>query len=211
MRLKAIISCIVFIAVSAFSLKAITPREAFINAPNEIIEAIDSLTRLDMLDYFDSGSTIASRNAFGGESTVKSINDTAITVATSKASEVTLVVLPISKTDTMMLVINTLALPAPDSHATVYDKSWQPVGKASLPEHNNLDLWLLPAAKSNRSVIENAIPFIPAIYNFNDGTLTVTHTLSRLIPKEDLELVSPYLRPSISFAWNGKTWKTVKQ
>ena len=197
-------------AAASLSAAALTPREAFIKAPAEIIETIDSITRLDMLDYYDSGSTVSSRNAFGGDASVKSANDTSITVSTSNVAEVTLVPLATNRRDSVLLVINTLALPAPDSYAVTYDRNWHLDPKLSLPDHNNLDLWLLPSGRDVRDKIENAVPFISAIYTYTNDTLTMTQTLSKLIPADDYKFVKPYLRPSISFVWNGKNWKQVK-
>lgn len=199
------------LAAIALNCRAITPREAFITAPDEVIATVDSITRLDMLDYYDSGSSVASRNAFGGNTSVRSLNDASITVAISNVSEVTIVPLDShSRADSAILVINTLALPTPDSYAVTYDRNWHLESKYSLPDHNNLDLWILPTGSKLRDKIENAIPFIPAIYTFNDGVLTMTQTLSKLIGPDDYNFVKPYLRPSISFRWTGKNWKQIK-
>lgn len=209
MNLTKYILLPVLLVAGGISASALTPREAFIKAPADIIETIDSITRLDMLDYYDSGSSVASRNAFGGEASVRSANDVSITVSTSNVAEVTLVPLAAGR-DSVLLVINTLALPTPDSYAVTYDHNWHLDTGMSLPDHNSLDLWILPSGRNVRDKIENAIPFIPAIYTFNDGTLTMTQTLSKLIPADDYTFVKPYLRPAISFKWTGKNWKQVK-
>ena len=189
---------------------ALTPREAFVNAPRQVITAIDSITRLDMLDYYDSGSEGASRNAFGGEARVKLLNDELITVGTTKSSDVTIALLPAGR-DTMLLVVNTLALPAPDSYATVYNRDWQPVAPSrQLPGHNDLNLWIDGSTKAPMQDIENAIPFIPAIYTYSDGTLTVSHSLRRLLNDNDYDLVKPYLRQSVGYRWDGGKWKKLK-
>ncbi|MDE7385770.1 MAG: DUF3256 family protein [Muribaculaceae bacterium] len=209
MNLTKYILLPLLLVAGGISASALTPREAFIKAPADIIETIDSITRLDMLDYYDSGSSVASRNAFGGEASVRSANDVSITVSTSNVAEVTLIPLAAGR-DSVLLVINTLALPTPDSYAVTYDQNWHLATGMSLPDHNSLDLWMLPSGRNVRDKIENAIPFVPAIYTFNDGTLTMTQTLSKLIPADDYTFVKPYLRPSISFKWTGKNWKQVK-
>jgi len=194
----------------AMSAMALTPREAFVKAPREVISAIDSLTRLDMLDYFDSGSTVASRNAFGGDVRVKSLTDESITIATSPSSDVSIIVLP-ATSDTMLLVVNTLALPAPDCNATVYTSDWKKAAKkAQLPGHNNLSLWIVSSDKPQMDNLENLIPFIPAIYNYNNGILSVTNTLGRLLPADDYKKIKPYIRSSVDYNWTGKKWNRMK-
>lgn len=203
-----------FILLSAATLihagiNALSPRDAFVQAPRQVIASIDSITRLDMLDYFGSGAVSGSRNAFGGEVGVKLLTDNSIVVTTSRSSEVTIATLPVSR-DTMLLVINTLALPASDSDAAIYTASWTKADAGKqLPGHNDLSLWLQPDAREKRSELENLLPFIPAIYTYNDGVLTMTHTLSRLLPKEEYSKIKKYLRPSLSYKWNGKKWKRV--
>lgn len=197
-------------AVAWTGCRALSPREAFVNAPRQVIAAIDSITRLDMLDYYTSGSSVASRNAFGGDSRVTLLSEDAITVSTSTSSEIMMAVLP-GKRDTMLLVVNTLALPAPDSKAAIYDSHWNEAGKKlQLPDHNDLSLWLKPESKSNRRELENLIPFVPAIYTYKDGVLTVTNTLGRLIPADDYKKVKTCLKPSVSYRWDGKKWSVLK-
>lgn len=188
--------------LSTLALRALTPQEAFVTAPREVIVAIDSLTRLDMIDYYDAQSTVASRNAMGGEAMVTSITDSSITLNTSKSSQVTITLLP-TRRDTVIMVINTLALPTPDSYMTLYNSRWEELPqKQQLRSHNDLTLWLLPVSKARQQDIENAIPFIPAIYTYNNGTLTVTHTLKRLLPVDEYDMVKDHLRPSLTYQFS---------
>ncbi|MCM1448717.1 MAG: DUF3256 family protein [Clostridiales bacterium] len=208
-RSLSIIAAIAAVTLTA-AMHAITPRQAFTTAPREVIMTIDSITRLDMLDYYGSSANAASRNAFNSEVSVRFMNDDLITVATSKSSEVTIIPLAAGK-DTLLMVINTLALPASDSKATIYNSSWTRSGDArQLPDHNNLSMWLMPQAEEKISEIENLIPFVPATYTYNDGVLTMTNTLGRLIPKDEYSRIKQYIIPSISYRWTGKKWKQEK-
>lgn len=202
-----------FLLVSVLTVLSgycISPREAFVTAPRSVITAIDSLTRLDMLDYYTSGSTVASRNAFGGDVSVKLLTDESISIGTTISSDVTISVLPAGR-DTMFLVVNTLALPTPDSYAVVYKNDWTKGQKKLQPvNHNDLALWVTPQARARMSEIENFVPFVPAIYTYSDGVLTITNTLGRLLSADDYNAVKPYLKPAISYRWNGKKWSMVK-
>lgn len=207
--MKHIIGLLILIAASTVTLPAITPREAFVTAPRDVIVTIDSLTRLDMLDYYDSGSTIASRNKLGGASQVKLVTDDAITISTSGSSEITIRLLPV-KGDTLIMVTGTLILPAPDSKLTLYDKGWTALGgKSRIPSHNDLSLWILPQFKSNIKEIEDIVPFVTAVYTYNDGIITMTHTLSKTLPTDNYKRVKPMLSPQISFRWTGTKWERI--
>lgn len=196
----------VFISVAVDAM-AMTPREAFITAPREVFVSIDSLTRLDMLDYYESGSAVGSRNLLGGTSQVKFLTDNAITVSTSGSSEV-VVSLMTAGSDTTLLAVNTIVLPAANSRATVYDRDWKPLpAKVQLPSHNDLSLWMLPQYKDRVKELENMIPFIPAVYSYNNGVLTMTHTLGKVLSTDDYKRVKTMLKPTISYQWTGKKWK----
>lgn len=208
-RIYYIIMCVAALTVTMMA-GAITPRQALVTAPRDLFVAVDSLTRLDMLDYYEAGSQVGSRNLLGGQASVRHLDDERVTVATSGSSEVTIVTIP-SRRDTVLLVISTLALPAPDSHAVMYSSDWQPLSAgAQLGDHNNLDLWLLPGASARRAEVENLVPFVPAIYDYRDGVLTVTQSLGRLLPADDWATVKPLLRPTLTYTWNGRSWSQIK-
>ena len=190
----------------------LTPESAFVSAPRSVIVAIDSLTRLDMIDYYNSGSTVASRNSLGGESSVTELSKDAITVATSRSSQVTIALLPSGKRDTVLMVINTLALPVADSFIEMYDRNWNRLSssKYEIPSHNNLKMWLQPQSKGVTTDIENHVPFISALYTYSDCVLRVTNTLSRLLPREEYDEIKDYLKSEICYRWTGGKWTRVK-
>lgn len=188
-----------------------TAKQAFITAPRDLFPTVDSLTRLDMIDYYESGSATPSKNRFGGGSRVVALSQDSITVETSPASTVTLYTLP-SKGDTLLLAVSTLKLPASDAMAALYNSKWKPLpAKVTLPSHNQLKLWLLKCTKEQRQLVENLVPFIPASYSLRGNRLTITSTLDRLLPADDYQQVVPFLRSSVSYIWDGKSWKLDKQ
>lgn len=202
---------LVLISTISLNCMALTPRQVFISAPPEIIATVDSITRLDMIDYFEAGSTSASRNALGGESRITALDDNHLTVSTSSVSELDFYLLPASR-DTAIVVISTLQLPAHDSSVRMYDSTWRPIKLGKLPDNfNRLEMWMLPEAKGQRLEIENIIPFIPVKIVVNDNTLTVSNSLSELLNTDDYARLKPLLRESVSYTWNGKKWTQVKQ
>lgn len=73
---------------------ALTASQAFIDAPVNVFPTIDRLTRLDMIDYFNSGSQKPSKNSFKGDCRILTASESQITVSTSEVSEVSLSLIP---------------------------------------------------------------------------------------------------------------------
>lgn len=184
----------------------------FVTAPRDIVSALDSITRVEMLLYHQAASPTPSKNLLGGSSRVISLSPGMITFSTSEASETTMAQLP-ARGDSVMLVLNTVSLPALDSDAIIYNSSWQRLPqKSQLPSLNNLNLWLTPEGKKHVKEVENAVPFITAKYTFDPSTQTLTavSTLRRVIGKENYDSIDSYLKPSLQYKWNGNKWIPVK-
>ena len=184
--------------------KALTASEAFADAPASVFPSIDRMTRLDMLDYFNSGSPKPSKNAFKGDSRVISVSDNQITVATSDASEVSLSLIP-EKSDTIIMVITTLKPPDEDSSVQFYSSAWKEIRKGLflVPQ---LDDWIRPESKHKKDDLENLFPFILArcSYEPGSGILTVTNNVGGLLPEEAAEWAGDALRAKIVYRWDGK-------
>ena len=77
-------------ADKAATPEKLTATKAFAEAPAKVFPTLDRMTRLDMIDYFNSGSPKPSKNAFKGDSRILSASDSQITVQTSDVSDVEL-------------------------------------------------------------------------------------------------------------------------
>ncbi len=202
MKLK--IFLFLFALNAACAAKALTASTAFVDAPAEVFPTIDRMTRLDMLDYFNSGSQKPSKNAFKGDCRILSANDSQITVSTSEVSEVAMSLIP-QKSDTIIMVITTLKTPQDDSSVKFYTSSWKEIKKGLflVPQ---LDDWMLPEAKERKKDLENAFPFMLArcVYEPSTGTLTLINNVGGFLPEEDAQWAGPLLRSSITYRWKGK-------
>ncbi len=205
--ISIISALVVSLTISAFAL---TPRQAFISAPSEIISTIDSITRLDMIDYFEAGATGASHNALGGDCRITALDDSHIALETSGVSSLDLFLLPAGR-NTAIAVISSLRLPAHDATLNMFSSSWQPNNPGKLPPtFNNLDLWLLPEGRNERTMIENIVPFIPVSMVISDNNLIVSNTLNELLTPDDFNKVKNFIIPSLTYVWNGKRWTALK-
>ena len=177
---------------------------AFETAPTSVFPSIDSLTRLDMLDYFRAGITKASKNAFNGQARVTALSASQITVATSEVAEKTISLIPRGKNDTIIMLITTVKTPAEDSQVKFYTRRWQPLDKG-LFMVPTLDRWLTPEGESKRETLEDAVPYMLAkiTYEPEKRRLTLVNNIGEYLPEEVKDLAGSSLRGQLTFYWDG--------
>lgn len=202
--IRLILTLALLILPPWFAAVAITPSQAFAEAPVGVFPTIDKMTRLDMLDYFNSGSTKPSKNVFKGDCRILASDDSQITISTSEVSEVTLSLLK-EKNDTIIMVVSTLKTPVEDSSVNFYTSEWNPLAKSvfKLPQ---LDAWIRPEAKKDKADIENMCQFVLARigYDPSTGTLTLTNNTAGCVAAEDSARIDASLLPQLTYRWNGK-------
>lgn len=183
---------------------ALTASQAFVDAPVTVFPSIDRMTRLDMLDYFNSGSQKPSKNSFKGNCRVISADDSQITFSTSDVSEVSLSLIP-QKSDTIIMVITTLKTPADDSDATFYTSDWKKIEKGLflVPQ---LDDWMKPEARDKKDELESLYPFMLARFTYEpaSGIMTLTNNVSTLLPEEATSWAGDALKSKLVYRWDGK-------
>lgn len=185
--------------------------DAFINAPLHVFPAIDQMTRMDMADYFNSGSPKPSKNNLKGECRIVSADDNQISFTVSDLSEVELSLLPM-KSDTIIMVITTLKTPVTDSSAKFYTyPGWEPINKGIFIVPG-LDEWTAKESTMSREDLENAVPFILAsiTYKPDTGTLVLENHLSEYLSREDSAKVKGALRDRLVYRWTGSKLQPVK-
>lgn len=184
----------------------LTAAEALAAAPRELFPTVDSITRLDMVDYFRAGSVTPSKNLVGGECRVILEDSDRIVFATSKVSEYTLALLPGMgrHPDPVIMVVRTVRTPAPDSSVRFFDTRWNEL--KGIFEVPMLDDWMLPEAKKQTPEVQNAVPFVIADATYTPETRTLTFAThpATFLPKESLSTAEKSLRESISYRWDGR-------
>lgn len=198
-------------ADKAATPEKLTATKAFAEAPAEVFPTLDRMTRLDMIDYFNSGSPKPSKNAFKGDSRILSASDSQITVQTSDVSDVELSLIE-SGNDTIIMVISTLKTPADDSGVKFYTTRWKEIDKG-LFIVPLLDDWITPEGKERKADLENAVPFMLARFSYapETGTMTLTNNLGGFLPEEDTAWAGGLLRSKLIYKWNGKKMVKVKE
>lgn len=186
--------------------------EYFVSAPTIVFPSVDSITRLDMIDYFQAGSQKASKNLFGGDVRILSDEPTRLTFSTSAVTEYTIDLLPASgvRDGVIIMVTRTLQMPAADSSVRFYTTDWKELkGMFEVPQ---LHEWLTEEGRKNRKDVENMVPYIFARITYlpESREITVTNNLDDYIPEENLEKAKAALEKTLRYKWNGKKLVRVK-
>lgn len=185
--------------------------DAFINAPQEVFPAIDKMTRMDMADYFNSGSPKPSKNNLKGECRIISATPDQISFTGSEVADVELSLLPM-KSDTIIMVVTTLKTPVPDSAVKFYAyPGWEPVTKGVFIVPG-LNEWTAKNTEMPREDIENAVPFILASFTYKPDTrsLVIENHIGDYLPRETGEKVKNALSERLVYKWTGSKFQAEK-
>lgn len=198
------------IAIGQEGVEQLTAEKCFLEAPTTILHYIDRGTRLDMIDYFKSGSDKASANAFGNESRITSLDPQSVVVDIDNGVECQFFVLDTRGKKPLIGVIFTLDTPIADSDLSIYTSRWEREEKAfAAPK---LADWLTSAGKKQRKQVEEAIPFIMASYVYDPATLTltITNNTADYFCEADAPAELALLKDKLAYKWNGHKFTLLK-
>lgn len=210
-RIYSIIAVIVLLAVMQPEISAqITAADVFVNAPAGVFPLVDRNKRLDMIDYYRSGSSTPTTNDLTGQSRVTALANDDIKVIMTAASRYQISLLPLGG-DTIVALIKTVNTPAPDSYVEFYTTDWEKIDKRLFDAPGTGD-WLSETGKKNRKDAEDSVPFVLAGYEYDreTGGLVLTNTMAEYYAADEYERVKSWLKPVLSYRWTGKKMKLVK-
>ncbi|MDE6555915.1 MAG: DUF3256 family protein [Duncaniella sp.] len=197
-------------AVAIGASAQLTASSAFTSAPRSVFPLLDNNTRLDMVDYFNSGMDTPSNNLLDGHSVVTALTPSTLTAKIADTSEATVVVLNADSPSPVIMLISTVATPGLDSKISFYTQEWEPITPASKYfEAPELADWLSPAGKGMEGMVMSASPFMlsSATVDPEGKTLTLTNNLSSFLDPEVYATISEYLLPVKVYHWDGKKFK----
>lgn len=199
---------------SAFSINARSIMDFFISEQGELMSLLPKNTRMDMIDYYNAGRVIEAKNNLGEGSRFNKITDNYISLRLTKSCTIEMMLIPISKKDSVIIAIKTLDLPAKDSRITFYDTDWKPVApKRYFKPVTMKDFITIPKGdKTKKETVLEAIDFPIISYSINpeSHTIVARHGLEQYMSKEDFKKVKPYLLDSIPYIKKGNTFKPLK-
>lgn len=182
-----------------------TARTAFVAAPDSVLPYLPQSTRLDLIDYFDSGIKKQMPNRIGEDAGLILAGDDELWVDTAEGVRYEFYVLRSAKEEYIML-IRTLETPMPFSTVRFYTHNWQqlPTSKfIALPDESD---WLAGAGKELRDEFRNNVGFFldDISYYVDSSTLTFRPSIDKSAVLEYGDKLKAVMPERINYRWNGK-------
>lgn len=208
--------CIFLLSVALLPLAstARTIADLFAIEPGNIFPLLTRTVRLDMVDYYNSGQQVALQNNLTGESELVELDSTYLKVKTSGSRVVEMQMRKVGK-DTVITVIETVMTPVPDSRLTQWNSHWQRFTSDrlfSLPTIDDFIVKKMPAEL--RADLQDAMIFPLIQLSFkgdNHDIIEAAHGLEQFLVPSEYKRFADYLKPSISYRYNGLKIKRVKK
>ncbi|MDE7397865.1 MAG: DUF3256 family protein [Muribaculum sp.] len=179
-----------------------TLTDLFARAPRTVFPLLDRNTRLDMIDYYNSGMSTPSRNMLGGESRITGSDSLSLEIAMSGSSAYRMTLLP-ARGDTLIALVRTVDLPTPDSDLQLFTTTWQPASGAQGLTLPGLDEWLKQGIKGTDPDVVNLLPFVTATITIDKDILTLKPSLDGRYTRDDSTKVADAMLPMIQYRWDG--------
>ena len=100
-------------------------RSVWKSMPDSLVLAIDKVRRLEMLDLVDYKVKAEVDNRLGSHSVMDTITSNYLHIMVSKASELSMRLLPTADGDTLVCMVYTYKAPKPESKISFYSLDWQ--------------------------------------------------------------------------------------
>ena len=202
------------LALLPLSVGARTISDFFASEPGKIFPLLTRTHRLDMVDYYNSGQQVALINNLAGESELVELDSAYLRVKTSGSRTVEMQMRRVGK-DTVITVIETVMVPAPDSRLTQWNVHWQQYTSEKLFAMPGIDDFMVrKMPRELRLDLQDAMIFPLVKLSFaGDGhdTIEASHSLEQFLAPSEYKRYTDYLRPSLSYRFNGFNIKPVKQ
>lgn len=199
---------------TAFTCKARTIKDFFISEPGYVLQLLSQRTKLDMIDYLNEGRMVDVRNNLATESHFNKVTDNYMSIQTTTGTTVELLLMPVSRKDTIIVAVTTVELPAKDSRIQFFTPEWAQYHNKNLIKTPTMkDFIKIPkGAKMKKDEVLGMIEFPIISYSLNpeNNTITAHHGLKEYMSKEDYEKIAPYLKDSIELKYKAGKFTTQK-
>lgn len=207
-------TALVMSGLSTASARPATPdtisaTRAFISLPQTICPVLNEDNKLSMVDYFRAGIDRHTVNFLKGESWLTALTDRYAAAQISEVSRLQLRILPLKKRGQMVVAAYTVANNdvAPDSDLFFFDAHMNPVPAKKVIRLPELETFFSIPRGSLTSMkeIKQMIPYFTVEYTLSADTdvLTARIYLAENINRDDLKIISLFLRDTVTYSWNG--------
>jgi len=201
-------------ALSPLAAEARTLTDLFACEPGNIFPLLTSVNRLDMVDYYNSGQVVDVGNSLLGESRLLELDSAYLKVQTSPCRVVEMRMRMVGK-DTVLTVIETVKTPVPDSRLSQWNSHWQRYTSDRLFAMPAIDDFIVgKMPRDLRADLQDAMIFPLIQLTFkgdHHDMIEATHNLDQFLSSGEYKRFAPYLKPSLSYRFNGLKIKPVKK
>ena len=191
-----------------------TIADFFASEPGNVFPLLTRTNRLDLVDYYNSGQTVAVPNNLGGTSQLEALDSAYLKLQTSGSKVVEMRMLTTGSRDTVIVVIETVLTPVPDSKLTLWNSQWQMLRTDRHFKMPGIDDFIVKKMpRELRADLQDAMIFPLIQLTFKgDRRLQVeaTHGLEQFLAPSEFKRFAPYLKPSITYRMSGTKIKPVK-
>lgn len=186
----------------------ISARRAFVEMPSGVLDMLPKMTRMDMLDYYDTDSIWKAPNNLEGTSFLKQVAPDFLAVQLTPVTELQLKVLRLKNGKEILMTIYNTGLPGEiqDSELGFYDAAFNPLPTEKyFPNLKIEDFFDTKGYKTKMEEIREILPFYAFCYSASAGSsdVSVRLTYQDLLTVEDTKIVEMFLRPEVVYKWNG--------
>ena len=188
--------------------------DLFGTEPGNIFPLLTSTARLDMVDYYNSGQLVSIPNNLAGESQLLELDSAYLKLKSSANKVVEMRMRTVGK-DTVITVIETVMTPVPDSRLTQWNVHWQRYTSDRLFTMPGIDDFIVKKMSPElRADLQDAMIF-PLIQLTFKGEkhdiIEATHGLEQFLAPVEYKRFAEYLKPSVSYRFDGLRIKPVKK
>lgn len=175
----------------------------FAKASGDVFNSLTYSARYQLLNNYTSGqSSEVLNNLQTTESRILQLSDDHMVVATSAGMTVELKLLPVSKRDTVIAVIETVKTPVKDSRISFYDMKWTQLDASRFIDPPSLNDFIVPrAGKAEREELSRLVNFAMIELHFEDVNLVAHCNLEDFFMGDDFKLFKPIVVDRVEYVY----------
>lgn len=199
------------------STEGLTVAKVFPELPVTVLDLLPRSTRLDMIAYAQADSLWEAPNALEGLSRIDTISGDYMKVTVTQSSSIAIRILPLRKGEELVMTLYTVG--GKGNGADTDIRFFSPAMK-ELPRDRYFKLpdlkefFDIPKGSlTSMKEIRGMLPFYTVEYDASapDGSIVAKMTSGDYINTDDYNILKLFLRPSIIYCWDGKSYRLRKE
>ncbi|MDE7414092.1 MAG: DUF3256 family protein [Muribaculaceae bacterium] len=216
MKILGTMALLVGVVVPSFASRelpdTLRARDVFANLPVKTLDILSHNTRLDMLDYYDLDSIYQARNGMEGVSELVKVSPDYLKVSLTPVSTMEIGMLkPKKGNEPAAVVLYTVGADsqAEDTEVSFFDSDLKELPREKYLEYPDVLDFFNTNDKNIKELIEDLVPFPTMRLTFLNGAekLQGVLTVGEFMGEENFDKIKSYLKPDLTFVWDGKKYK----